>query len=302
MDLNRLDLNLLKVFDAVMAARHVGRAASSLGLTQPAVSNALARLRQALGDDLFLRTPRGMEPTALARDLAQAVRGALGQVEEALGMARPFDPARASDAFVVGASDHAETALVPLLAGHLSREAPGVSLATRHADKHDAVALIEAGTVDLALGVLPEPPAHMVRVVVARDRLVTVLRKGHPAARGRLGLEAFLGLGHVLVSPTGERTGAIDAALAKRGLSRRVAVVLSHYGALAALVRDSDLAATLPERVARTFVAAQGLVLVPPPIDPGPVRMHAVWHRRDERRPAHVWLRRTLLDLARTRA
>jgi LysR family transcriptional activator of mexEF-oprN operon len=298
MDPRQLDLNLLRVFDAVMTLRSVSRAAEGLGLTQPAVSNALARLRGALGDDLFLRTPKGMEPTARALALAPPLRAALDGIHAALAPERPFDPASARDVFSIGASDHGETALVPRLATWLAEAAPGISLRVRHADREDAFALMEAGEIDLALGVLPEPPSHLVRVVVMRDRLVSLVRADHPAADDWT-LDSFLAAGHVLVSPTGDERGAVDRALSAMGKSRRVAVVLSHYGGLAPLVRSTDLVVTLPEHVAVTFAAAQGLVVREPPLPLGPVRLHAIWHRRDERRAAHVWLRRGLQALAR---
>jgi DNA-binding transcriptional LysR family regulator len=298
MDPRQLDLNLLRVFDAVMSTRSVSRAAEGLGLTQPAVSNALARLRTALDDELFLRTPKGMEPTARALALAAPLKSALDGIDAALVPEHPFDPASARDVFLVGASDHGETALVPRLAAWLAEEAPGIALRVRHADRGDAFALLERGEIDLALGVLPEPPSHMVRVIVMRDRFVSLVRADHPAADDWT-LDAFRAAGHVLVSPTGDERGAVDRALSAMGKARRVAVVLSHYGGLAHLVRATDLVVTLPEHVAVTFAAAQGLVMREPPVRLGPVRLHAVWHRRDERRAAHVWLRRGLQRLAR---
>src|SRR5918998_5729417 len=222
MDLDRLDLNLLPVFEALMAERHVTRAAARLGLTQSATSNALGRLRAAFEDDLFQRTPAGMEPTALARELAGPVGSALDAVRSAVALNRPFDPARAEEVFTLGMSDYAEFVLAPPLVAALRARAPGVSVVVRHVDREVVTGLLDEDRAHLAIGHLPEPPPRMTRTVLLRDELVVLMRPDHPAAEDGLDLEAFLAWPHLLVSAVASREGAVDQGLASLGRSRRL--------------------------------------------------------------------------------
>jgi DNA-binding transcriptional LysR family regulator len=297
-DPGRIDLNLLRVFEAVMAERHVTRAARRLGLTQSAVSNALARLRGVFADELFVRTPAGMEPTALARELEGPVGAALDAVRGALSVLVPFDPATAETAFALGVSEYAEVVLGPPLVARLREEAPGASVAFRHADRADAFDLIERDAVQLALGVLPEPPAHMTRVMLLKDGFATLMRPGHPCAEGPFGLDRFLEFPHLLVSPTGARTGAVDRALERIGRHRRLAVIGAHLASAAPMLLSSDLLCTAAERLALPLAAAHGLVARATPAEAEPVRLAMVWHRRYDRLPAHAWMRRTVAALA----
>jgi len=299
MDLSRLDLNLLKVFEAVLGERHVTRAAGRLGLTQPAVSGALARLRTAFGDPLFVRVPGGVEPTALARELAGPVVAALDGVRAALALRLPFDPTTAEAVFTVGFSELAETVLGPPLFAALAREAPGVVLAVRHADRTDAPGLLDAGAIELAVGVLPEPPPRFTRVMLAGDAFVTLMRPGHPLATGELTLARFAATPHLLVSANGTRVGAFDAPMAAAGHPRRVGAVVAHYAAVPAILAETDLVCTLSARLGRPMAAAQGLVARAPPIALPHARLALVWHRRHDQHPAHLWLRRRVQALAR---
>src|SRR5689334_24516284 len=181
MDPERLDLNLLRIFAALAAERHVTRAAVRLGLTQSAVSNALRRLRAAFGDELFQRSPAGMEPTALARELEGPVGAALDAVRAAAALNRPFDPATARDDLTVGMSDYAELVLGPPLIAQLAGTAPGLSLTVRHVDREVALDLLDQDRAQLAVGTLPEPPARMTRLVLLRDGFAVLLRRDHPA-------------------------------------------------------------------------------------------------------------------------
>jgi DNA-binding transcriptional LysR family regulator len=215
-DLDRLDLNLLRVFEALWAERHVTRAAARLGLTQSAASNALGRLRAAFKDDLFQRTPTGMEPTALARELAGPVGAALDAVRAAVALNRPFDPAHAEESFTLGMSDYAEFVLAPPLIAALRARAPGVSVVVRHVDREVVTALLDEDRAHLAIGQLPEPPTRMTRIMLLRDELVVLMRPDHPAAKEGLDLDAFLAWPHLLVSAVASREGAVDRALGGR--------------------------------------------------------------------------------------
>lgn len=298
-DLAQLDLNLLRVFDAVARERHVTRAAQRLNLSQPAVSNALARLRAALGDELFLRRPGGVEPTAFAQALAVPVREALDRLAESLAATAPFDPATASRVFAVGVSEYAEAVLAPRLVARLAQEAPGCLLAFRHADRTNAEALLERGDAVLAVAVLPEPGALYTRTRLLPEGFLTLMRADHPLAEGALTLERFLSVPHLLHSPNGSRDGAMDWALEALGRRRRLGAVVAHLSAVPAILLGTDCVISLSARLAQRLAAAHGLVVREPPVAVSHTRLSLVFHRRFEADAGHAWLRRLILAEAR---
>ena len=298
-DLGSLDLNLLRVFDAVARERHVTRAAERLNLSQPAVSNALARLRHALGDELFLRRPGGVEPTALALSLAQPVADALDLIAEAIGSQAPFDPGNTTRVFAVAFSEYAEAVLAPPLLARMAQEAPQALLAIRHADRTNWEALLEADAASLALGVLPEPPAIYTRLRLLPEGFRTLMRPGHPLAEGELTLDRFTSVPHLLHSPNGSRDGAMDVVLAAAGHSRRLGAVVAHLSAVPDILQRTDMIMSLSSRLAAQLAAAHGLVVRDPPVAPRHTRLSLVFHRRFEADPGHAWLRRLVLAVAR---
>ena len=299
MDLSRFDLNLLRVFEAVYQERSVTRAAHRLHLTQSAVSNALTRLRAAFGDELFMRTATGMEPTALAEEMYGPLRSALEGVRAAIALNIPFEAASARASFTLGMSDHAELVLGPPLIARVAREAPGVELTIRHCDKSTAFDLLDAGAIQIALGILPDAPARMTRILLPRDPLVTLLRRDHPAADAEFDLDCFLAYPHLLVSATAGRVGAVDRALQDIGRARDLRAVVSHLLVAGPILQRSDLLCTMPEAVARVLADAFGLVLRPLPLPVALSRMSMIWHNRYDRQPGHLWLRRLAADIAR---
>lgn len=300
MTLDRLDLNLLRVFQALDAERNVTRAAARLGVTQSAASNALARLRRAFGDDLFQRSPTGMTPTALARELALPVAAALDAVRAAVELNRPFDPDSAGDEFIIGVSDYAEFVLAPALVASLRPRAPGVRVVFRHADREDALDLLDQDRAHLAIGIFPEPPARMTRIVLMRDRFTVLMRPGHPAESG-CDLEAYLASPHLLVSAVASHEGAVDRVLAALGRRRELAAVVSHHLVVAPILLRSDLLCTLAGRLAAPVAAAFGLAVRPLPagleLPAQPTSL--VFHNRYAQRPAHRWLRALVAETAR---
>lgn len=298
-DLGNLDLNLLRVFDAVARERHVTRAAERLHLSQPAVSNALARLRQALGDELFLRRPGGVEPTALALSLAQPVAEALDRIAEALSSQTPFDPATSTRVFTIALSEYAESVLAPPLLERMTQEAPRCLLAIRHADRTNWEALLTGGAATLAIGVLPEPPAIYTRLRLLPEAFCTLMRPGHPLAEGPLTPERFVSVPHVLHSPNGSRDGALDAVLAEAGHPRRLGAVVAHLSAVPGILQRTDMIITLSARLAKLLAAAHGLVTRDPPVEIRHTRLSMIFHRRFEADPGHAWLRRLMLAIAR---
>ena len=300
MTLERLDLNLLRVFQAIDAERNVTRAAARLGVTQSAASNALARLRREFGDDLFQRVPGGMEPTALARDLAGPIGAALDAVRSAVELNRPFDPVTARDEFVVGTSDYAEFVLAPPLVASLRERAPGVSVVFRHADREGAMALLDQDRAHLAVGIFPEPPTRMTRIVLMRDGFVVLMRPGHPAA-AVLDLDAYVATPHLLVSAVASREGAVDRALAALGRSRELAAVVSHHLVVAPILLRSNLVCTLAGRLAQPVASAFGVATRPLPagLELAAQPTSLVFHNRYAQRPAHRWLRALVAETAR---
>lgn len=298
-DLSQLDLNLLRVFDAVARERHVTRAAQRLNLSQPAVSNALARLRLALGDELFLRRPGGVEPTALAMALAVPVADALDRLAETLSVRAPFDPPTARRVFPVAFSEYAEAALAPRVLARMAGEAPGCLLAIRHADRTNAEALLERGDAQLAIAVLPEPGALYTRVRLLPEAFVTLMRADHPLASGEFTLERFISVPHLLHSPNGSRDGAMDVVLGAQGLTRRLGAVVAHLSAVPQILARTEMIITLSARLARQMSEAHGLAMREPPVNVRHTRLSLIFHRRFEADPGHAWLRRMLLAEAR---
>ncbi|MBX6375676.1 MAG: LysR family transcriptional regulator [Acetobacteraceae bacterium] len=298
-DLDSLDLNLLRVFDAVARERHVTRAAQRLNLSQPAVSNALNRLRQALGDELFLRRPGGVEPTELAAALAGPVAEVLDRLRETLSVHAPFDPATSDRVFPVAFSEYAEAVLAPPLLATMAREAPGCLLAIRHGDRTNWQELLERGEAQLAVAVLPEPPAIYTRVRLLPEEFLTVMRPGHPLAEGEMTIERFVSVPHILHSPNGSRDGALDGPLAEAGHPRRLGAVVAHLAAVPEILTRTDMIITLSARLACAMGRAHGLVVRKPPVEIRHTRLSLVFHRRFEADPGHAWLRRMLIALAR---
>jgi LysR family transcriptional regulator, mexEF-oprN operon transcriptional activator len=298
-DLSSLDLNLLRVFDAVARERHVTRAAQRLHLSQPAVSNALTRLRQALNDELFLRRPGGVEPTELALSLAQPVAEVLDRLRETLASHAPFDPASSDRVFTAGLSEYAEAVLAPPLLAHLAVEAPGCLLAIRHADRVNALQMLEQDEAQLVIGMLGEPPSLYTRLRLLPEAFVVLMRPGHPLAEGEMTVERFAAWPHLLHSPNGSLDGALDQPMREAGFPRRLGAVVAHLSAVPAILMQTDMVMALSRRLARQLATSQGLVLRPCPVEVPHMRLSLIFHRRFEADQGHAWLRRLLLSLAR---
>jgi len=283
------DLDLLRVFHALHTEQHVTRAARAVGLSQPALSRALGRLRLCFGDPLFVRTPRGMLPTPRAQQLAPAIDDVLGR---ARALVRPvaLTPASLERTFVVGSVDFAESVLLPRLLALAAKEAPGVSITSRPlgADAGDALA---AGQLDLAIGVRAALPAGVMLKHLFDDDFVCVVRRAHPTVKRELTIEAFAALHHVLIAPRGEPGSPVDTALAAQGLSRRIAVRTHTFLAAPLIVAQTDLVLTGPRRVLVPMAKHLDLRLIAPPVELKGFAVYHAWHPRMQHDPAHVWLR-----------
>lgn len=297
MDIRNVDLNLLVALDALLAERSVSRAAVRLHLSQPATSALLARLRQLFGDPLLLRSARGMLPTPRALELLGPVKQVLDEIDAIIQPRTAFDPDSAEHTFTLSASDYVEYALLPALVDYLERQAPGVRLAVRPLDLQTVAKQMESGEVDLCITGLQNAPAGLHQQPLYAERMVSVVRRKHPGVGARLTLEKFCSLEHILVSVRGSGFSArIDEALAKLGRKRRARLAVPHFLLVPEIVARSDMISALPERLARGY--ANKLRIFEPPLDIEGFTVGQIWHERNQREPAQVWLREVVLKLA----
>ncbi len=297
MSLERLDLNLLEVFNHLLIERRVSRVALKLGVSQPAVSNALARLRKLLGDELFVRTPLGMQPTPYAEQLGQTVGQALGQIRVALQRPRHFEASRSERIFTVGMTDIGEIYFLPRLLARLREVAPGVRLSTVRNTAGRLKDDLAEGRVDLALGLLPDLQAGFFQQRLFTQRYVCLLRRGHPLAARRLGLKEFSAAEHVVVVAAGTGHHEVDEWLQTRGVERHVRLSVPHFVAIGHILAASDLIATVPERLAQRMSEPFGLLSLKHPAALPSAAIHAFWHERFHRDPANQWLRGLVFEL-----
>ena len=297
MDIRAVDLNLLKAFDALTNERVVTRAARRIGLSQPAMSHALSRLRSLFADDLFVRTPTGMEPTARAREIAPLVAAAIEHIEAALNLSIGFDPAKSAGIFTAGMAEYAEVALVGRLAEAFAQRAARATLRLTPLTGVDAAEQLDRGAIDVAVAHLGTLPTHIESIVLMRDPFVVVARRGHPIARQNLSIETYAALNHILVSPRGDTSGALDRILVDFGLRRRIALLVATYLALPVALAASDLVATMPRRTARQIAATAEIEIMPLPIDFS-MTVSMAWHRRAASEPAQSWFRALLIEAA----
>lgn len=299
MDLHGIDLNLLVAFDALMKERSVTKAGIRIGRTQPAMSAALSRLRGLLKDELLVRGPQGLQPTPRALDLAEPLSRALADIQRTLDFTQAFDPSTSSAAFTIGLSDHPTFALLPQLVTLLAKAAPNATLnVTNFSARDDAIDLLDAGEVDVTVGVPATKAGRILTQPLFEERFVCIVGKDHPAAGNTLDLDAFLALPHLLVSPENERFGHVDAALAKKGLQRRLTLTLPNMYAAPLLIARSDMIATLMAGVVKASGHADELAILEPPITLDPISFVMSWHRRNDVHPAQRWFRNCVAEAA----
>lgn len=290
-ELRRLDVTLLLVFLGLLRRRKAADVATELGLTQSAISQALKRLREIFGDDLFLRRPHGMEPTATALALEAPVRSAVESLRTALGAARAFNPAQAEGVVRIAALDAEQAVIIPPLAAQLRVSAPGLRLSVLPLGRAAAVEALVQSRADIALGFLWNAPD-----LVSRERLYEedFLVAGKPQAlpkAPRISLAAYCAADHILVSPGGDLRGVVDTALEAVKRSRRIVLGLPAFLPALAAAASSGALVTLPSRVAQAFAPGFGLVVAKPPIEVRRFPVSVVWHRRNDHDPRTAWLR-----------
>ena len=296
--LDDLDLNLVRVLDALLSTGSHRATAARLHVTESAVSHALRRLRQELGDPLLVPGRGRMIPTPAAEKLAPRLRKALDALAGAFEDSDAFDPRTTRATWRIATADFMGMLLLPPLAKRLADEAPHASL---HAapPPADGLAELEGGTMDLLLALNRDVPSSIRRQALFRERFVCVLRANHPALKRPLNLERYLEYTHVAIAPGGGRGTLVDDALLKLGKTRRIAMVVPHFLIAPMVVAQTDHLLIAPERIARRTAATYGLEIVPAPLELQSMTFSQLWHERVHDDPAHAWLRKQLADVAR---
>ncbi len=306
MNFASFDLNLLRVFDALMRERSATRAGERVGLSQPAVSAALNRLRHALHDELFIRQMNEMVPTPRATALAGPIRTALAQIEQTLSAAALFDPAEATREFHLLSADFFSMLMMPKLWQTVSRAAPGISLRLLDTGRGDIARLLSDHVIDMALeGPMFEPPEWISRQVLFRSPFTIIASRGHPALEAAglnegdvIPLDLFCALPHALRSADGSTTGFVSDALARVGRRRRVVLTSPHFDGIGRAVARGGLIAAVPVQYARAVAKDLNLALYSAPIDVPEPDILLFWHRRHDQDPAHGWLREQIYATA----
>lgn len=320
MSIGRTDLNLLKVFEAVYEERNLILAGKRLNLTQSAVSHALRRLRELVGDELFMRMGKGMVPTGRATAMAPILLDSLRRIEDALGV-EPFSPDTSRRRFVIAANDHVTEVIVAPLSRELQKVAPGVDLIIRPSTRLDLAEQIDLGRIDLAIGIFSQvPPRLNSRTLMSQGESI-LMYKGHPASRRKLTLRDLAKYPLVTLSVGGEEEGAVGGFIVERGLARqsemfdrralekalleskeapRLRVTVPHSLAIPALLRDTHMLSIVPASLALALTKSGDLIRRHPPYQAGSETMRAVWHGRDDHDVGHAWLREMIAKTART--
>lgn len=297
MELSDIDLNLLVLFQQLMVERRVSKVAENMGLTQPAVSNALAKMRRVFGDELFLRTPGGMVPTPFAEQLGEPIGYALGMIHGGLNQRTEFDPANVKRTVTIGMTDIGEIVFLPSLIERLGREAPGITLNTV---RNTAVNLrddMASGKVDLAIGLLPQLKAGFFQRRLFRQRYVCLFRQGHALDRPRLTLADYKAAEHLVIVSAGTGHGKVDELIQKAGIHRAVRLTVPHFVSVGHILQRTGLVATVPERLALQLVEPFGLTLRTHPVKLPDAPINMFWHAKVHREPANQWLRNMVVEL-----
>lgn len=296
-----LDLNLLRVFDAVMTEQNLTRAAGHLAMTQPAVSNAIKRLRDRLGDELLIRTAYGVKPTPRAEALWPAVRRALADLEAAV-TPESFDVSKAHATFRMAMADATAAFWLPSLMRSIESEAPGLNMRMVPLTTREPRPMLLRGDIDLAVGFFPGVAAQLSSETsspIRHERLysgqyVCVMRKDHPLSKAELTVDEYCAANHLLVSFSGRAHGLVDEALAQIGRERRILLTVNQFFTAGKVVASSDLITVLPRHLIASTGMTDALLSKELPFPLPAVHLDMLWHERDARSPAHQWLRKHL--------
>ena len=297
MNIALVDLNLLVVFDAVMREKHVTRAAKRIGMTQPAVSNALNRLRYIAKDDLFVRSAVGVVPTSRALELGPPIRQAINLVENAFDPTS-FDPKNSTDEFNIAISNYTVSILFPQLAEILEKEAPNINVRSKQLGDVDLLKELEAANIDFVIaGQQLQEKENFISHHLYDEDFVCVMRKGHPFAKKKqLSIKEFSQSKHLMVTTTGKAFGFVDYLLESKGLKRRVAMTVNQFLVAPAIIRQSDMVLTVSKRVAEKF-RLERVKVFPLPLLANPLCLRLIWHKRSDTNPGNQWIRNKIIDI-----
>ncbi len=294
MRLDRVDLNLFVMFDVIYTERNLTRAAEVLNLTQPAVSNALNRLRDVFDDELFVRNPRGMEPTPVADNIIAQVREALTLLNFSLNEGAIFDPLRTEKTFNLSMNDLSEFMLLPPLLEGLKQQSEQIKTRCYYVSRDELAKDLASGQLDLAIDAPLVNSPNLMQAPLSSEDYVCVVREGHPKVKKKLSIEQYIELDHVHVSSRRSGAGHVDIALQRMGLSRGIAVRVQHYMVARRIIEHTDLAWTLPRALARRL----NLKIVELPFELATLDWHLYWHKSADNDQANRWMREQLLAAA----
>lgn len=295
MNLSKVDLNLFIVFDAIYTEANLTRAGQIVGITQPAVSNALSRLRETFNDPLFLRTAQGMVPTPMAQNIIGPVRNALQLLRVSVQESRIFNPKEANKTYRISTTDLSEEMLLPMLFQRLRRQAPGVQIESFLSRRRETTKELAAGRLDFAVDAPLNTDPQVRHVKLFDDRYVCAMRQGHPLAKDRISLDEYLSLNHIQISSRRSGLGYIDLALGKMGLQRRISLRSQHYLMATTVMQETDMAITVPE----CFARLHKLHCVELPVAGIPtLESHLYWHESTDQDPANRWMREQIIEIA----
>jgi DNA-binding transcriptional LysR family regulator len=294
----RYDLNLLPVFVTLMEERNVTRAADRLGITQPALSNALARLRLVMRDPLFVRERYGMQPTQMALELAPVIAAALATIDDVVLGQQDFDPLKAELLLTIAPNSYVEFVLMPAIVARLREAAPGIKLRLTPYGNDLVETGVMSGATAMVLGRIVDPPDNLVVQHLMDEGLACVVRGDHPDIGDSMSREQYERLKHVNVIPHGRLRVGLFQALEQRGLRRDVAVSVTHFLAAPEMIAVTDYCATLPTLICSHLAGDARLKIVPAPVDLGKFPVDLAWHVRHRNDPAHRWLRSLIIDVA----
>ncbi|MDW7745551.1 LysR family transcriptional regulator [Halomonas sp.] len=295
--LSEIDTNLLVVFDLLYQEQNTQRVALRLGLTQPAVSHALKRLRKLLGDELFERTSRGLMPTPLASRLHPPVAQALAHLQEALNRPDDFDPAVSERTFNIAMTDIGEIVFLPRLLQRLAEQAPGIRLSTVRSQNDDLKREMEDGRIDLAIGLIPQLGAGFYQQGLFVQRYVCLMRRDHPLAGGDFGLDDFVVARHAVVVARGTGHGIVEESLARGGVTRPVRLELPHFAAVPYIISHTDLVVTVTDKLAEVTHERFALTMREHPLPFPEIPIKVFWHRRFHQDAGNRWLRGLLFEM-----
>ncbi len=296
MNLNQVDLNLFIVFDAIYSERNLTRAAETLHITQPAVSNALTRLRNTFNDQLFVRTPQGMAPTPVAENIVERVREALQLLEVSVREGDKFIPAESKKEFRLSMSDLYEALILPPLLAHLQQTAPGITVSSYQIPRADMTQALAAGSIDFGIDVLLANVPNLCHIPLTRGEDVCLVRPDHPKVGNSMNLEQYLSLSHINISSRPSGIGHIDMALNRIGKQRHIQVRLQHFMIAPYIVLRTDMALTSSRTMATNF----GLKAVQLPFEVPVMDLYLYWHKSADGDQASKWLREVFLEVSKT--